>query len=112
MVCKKHDTYTDAELIRLVQSNPNDFSVNERLYAASVAPDIATKESIYKALTNNKKTENDWRAYNNLGAMNLNEYYQNGNAANLEEALNYCWKWYDLITESRYLLLQPLSRLL
>ena len=92
MVCKKHDTYTDAELIRLVQSNPNDFSVNERLYAASVAPDVATKESIYKALTNNKKTENDWRAYNNLGAMNLNEYYQNGNAANLEEALNYLQK--------------------
>ena len=92
MVCKKHDTYSDAELISLVQSNPNDFSVNERLYAASVAPDMATKESIYKSLINNKKTENDWRAYNNLGAMKLNEYYQTGNESSLEEALNYLQK--------------------
>lgn len=92
MICKKHDTYTDADLIRFVQSNPNDFSVNERLYAASVATDMATKESIYKALINNKNTENDWRAYNNLGAMKLNEYYQNGNPSDLEEALNYLQK--------------------
>lgn len=92
MVCKKHDTYTDAELIRLVQSNPEDFSVNERLYAASVATDMSVKGSIYKSLINNKKTENDWRAYNNLGAMKLNDYYQSGNQADLEEALNYLQK--------------------
>ncbi len=92
MVCKKHDTYTDAELVRLVLSKPNDFSVNERLYAASVAPDMATKENIYKALVNNKNTENDWRAYNNLGALKLNDYYQNGNQSDLEEALNYLQK--------------------
>ncbi len=92
MICKKHDTYSDAELISMVQSNPNDFSVNERLYAASAAPDMGTKESIYKSLINNKKTENDWRAYNNLGAMKLNEYYQNGNESSLEEALNYLQK--------------------
>ena len=92
MVCKKHDTYTDADLIQFVQSDPNKFSVNERLYAASVAADYNVKESIYKSLINNKKTENDWRAYNNLGAMKLNEYYQNGNESNLEEALNYLQK--------------------
>lgn len=92
MVCKKHDTYTDAELIRLVLSNPNDFSVNERLYAASVAQDMTTKEKIYKALINNKQTENDWRAYNNLGAMKLNEYYENNIQSDLEEALNYLQK--------------------
>jgi Flp pilus assembly protein TadD len=66
--------------------------VNERLYAASVAPDMATKESIYKALINNKSTENDWRAYNNMGAIKLNDYYQNGNQADLEEALSYLQK--------------------
>ena len=92
MVCKKHDTYTDADLVRFVQANPNDFSINERLYAASVATDMATKESIYKALINNRNTENDWRAYNNIGAMKLNEYYQTGNESNLEEALNYLQK--------------------
>ena len=92
MVCKKHDTYTDAELIRLVQANPDDFSVNERLYAASVATEMNVKEGIYKSLINNKKTENDWRAYNNLGAMKLNDYYQNGDQNNLEDALNYLQK--------------------
>jgi outer membrane protein OmpA-like peptidoglycan-associated protein len=92
MVCKKHDTYTDAELIRLVQANPDDFSVNERLYAASVATEMNVKEGIYKSLINNKKTENDWRAYNNLGAMKLNEYYQNGNQNDLEDALNFLQK--------------------
>jgi outer membrane protein OmpA-like peptidoglycan-associated protein len=92
MVCKKHDTYTDAELIRLVQANPDDFSVNERLYAASVATEMNVKEGIYKSLINNKKTENDWRAYNNLGAMKLNDYYQSGNQNDLEDALNYLQK--------------------
>ena len=53
---------------------------------------MATKENIYKALIDNKKTENDWRAYNNLGAMKLNAYYQNGNQSDLEEALSYLQK--------------------
>ncbi len=92
MICKKHDTYSDAELIRLVQSNPNSFSVNERLYAASVATDMNDKDKIYKALINDKNTEGDWRAYNNLGAIKLNEYYQNGNTSDLDEALNYLEK--------------------
>ena len=92
MVCKKHDTYSDAELIRLVLADPDNFSVNEQLYAASVSTDLSVKERIYKALINNKKTENDWRAYNNLGAMKLNDYYQNGSEADLEEALNYLQK--------------------
>lgn len=88
MICKKHDTYSDAELIRLVQKNPADFSVNERLYAASVADDLETKENIYKSLTTSRSTEGDWRAYNNLAAIKLNEYYKNGNNADLEEALS------------------------
>lgn len=89
MICKKHDTYTDEQLIRLVQQNPDNFSINERLYAASVASDMSVKEAIYKELTNNRKTEGDWRAYNNLGAIKLNNYYQNGNTSDLNEALNY-----------------------
>lgn len=89
MVCKKHDTYSDEQLIKLVQQNPNNFSINERLYAASVSTDMSVKENIYKALINNNKTEGDWRAYNNLGAIKLNDYYQNGNSSDLDEALNY-----------------------
>ena len=89
MICKKHDTYSDAELIEHVQNNPNDFSINERLFAASVATDMKVKENIYKTLTNSKNTEGDWRAYNNIAAIKLNDYYQNGNNNDLEEALNY-----------------------
>lgn len=92
IICKKHETYTDAQLVSLVKSNPSDFSINERLYAASVANNNADKEAIYQALIKDEKTQGDWRAYNNLGAMRLNEYYQTGNANTLDEAVNYLTK--------------------
>jgi len=89
LICKKHETYTDAELISRVKSHPGEFSVNERLYAASVATDEADKEAIYKALIRDPKTQGDWRAYNDLGVMKLNAYYNNGNADDLEDAVDY-----------------------
>lgn len=89
LVCKKHADYTNEELVSKVKSNPKDFSVNERLYAASVATDLKDKEAIYKALINDENTQNDWRAYNNLGALKLNEYYANGNQKDLDDAINY-----------------------
>ncbi len=92
IVCKKHETYTDAELVRLVKANPSDFSINERLYAASVADNRTDKEIIYKALINDEKTQGDWRAYNNLGAMYLNDYAQSGDADRLGDAVNYLTK--------------------
>jgi len=72
-----------------VKSHPGEFSVNERLYAASVATDEADKEAIYKALIRDPKTQGDWRAYNDLGVMKLNAYYNNGNADDLEDAVDY-----------------------
>lgn len=89
LICKKHDTYTDAELINRVKSNPQDFSANERLYAASVTTDQADQEIIYKALTNDEATQGDWRAYNDLGALKLNDYYQSGLQKDLDDAINY-----------------------
>ncbi|MBO4488260.1 MAG: hypothetical protein J5741_01205 [Bacteroidales bacterium] len=89
LVCQKHETYTNEELIRLVKENPSAFSVNERLYAASVSSDLAEQELIYLALINDRKTEGDWRAYNDLGALKLNSYYNTGNTQDLDDAISY-----------------------
>lgn len=88
LICKKHETYTDAELVSRVKSNPNDFSINERLYAASVATSVEDQETIYKALIRDPKTQGDWRAYNDLGVLYLNNYYNNGSENDLEEAIS------------------------
>lgn len=89
LICKKHATYTDAELISKVKSSPKDFSVNERLYAASATTDLSEKEAIYKALINDENTQNDWRAYNDLGALKLNAYYNGGTQKDLTDAVSY-----------------------
>lgn len=88
LICKKHENYTDAELIQKVLATPKDFSVNERLYAASVCNNIDDQKAIYNALINDRATEGDWRAYNNLGVLALNEYYENGNVDALDEAVS------------------------
>ena len=89
LICQKHDTYTNEELIRLVKSNPSDFSVNERLYAASVSSDLSEQELIYLALINDRNTEGDWRAYNNMGALKLNAYNNGGDPKDLDDAISY-----------------------
>lgn len=88
LICKKHETYTDAELVSRVKSNPNDFSINERLYAASVATSLEDQETIFKALIRDPKTQGDWRAYNDLGVLYLNKYYNDGSENDLEEAIS------------------------
>lgn len=90
LICKKHDTYTDAELISKVLASPKDFSANERLYAASVCNNTQDMEAIYKALTND--TQSDWRAFNDLGALYLSEYYKDGDSKKLQEAINWLRK--------------------
>ena len=88
LICKKHESYTDAELVSRVKSNPGEFSVNERLYAASVATTVEDQEAIYSALINDQTTQGDWRAYNDLGVLYLNNYYNNGNEDELDNAVS------------------------
>jgi len=88
LICKKHENYTDAELVSRVKSNPKDFSVNERLYAASVCTNNDDRRAIYNALINDKATQGDWRAYNDLGVLALNDYYETGNTEYLDEAIS------------------------
>ena len=88
LICKKHESYTDAELVSRVKSHPGEFSVNERLYAASVAATVEDQEAIYNALIRDPKTQGDWRAYNDLGVLYLNNYYNNGNENDLDKAVS------------------------
>ena len=88
LVCKKHESYTDAELIQKVLATPKQFSINERLYAASVCTNLADRKAIYTALVNDRATEGDWRAYNDLGVLALNDYYENGNVDAIDEAVS------------------------
>lgn len=88
LICKKHETYTDAELVSRVKTNPGEFSVNERLYAASVAATVEDQEAIYNALISDPTTQGDWRAYNDLGVLYLNKYYNNGSESDLDKAVS------------------------
>jgi outer membrane protein OmpA-like peptidoglycan-associated protein len=89
LVCKKHESYTDAELVSRVKSNPKEFSVNERLYAASVCTNLDDKRAILNALISDPATQGDWRAYNDLGVLALNDYYETGNTQSLDDAISY-----------------------
>ncbi len=88
LICKKHESFTDAELVSRVKSHPGEFSVNERLYAASIAQTVEDQEAIYSALVNDSKTQGDWRAYNDLGVLYLNQYYNNGSENDLDKAVS------------------------
>lgn len=84
----KKNQYNDQEIAQLALSDPSKLNLNERLYAASMAKSNATKADIYSAIINEAQYENDWRAYNNLAALRLNDYYTTGNADYLNEADN------------------------
>lgn len=88
LVCKKHDTYSDAELVSKVKSTPKEFSVNERLYAATLVSGNSEKAEIYNALVSDESTQGDWRAYNNLAILKLDEYSRSGNQSDMDEAVN------------------------
>ncbi len=89
LICKKHEPYTNEELVVKVKETPKEFSVNERLFAASVATVRADQEVIYKALMNDSETERDERAYNNIAVLYLNDFYQTGNNEALQTAVDY-----------------------
>ena len=80
--------YNDQEIMKLATTNPEKLTLNERLYAASLAKSTATQADIYTAIMNDSKYEDDWRAYNNLAALKLNDYYSTANQDYLDEANN------------------------
>jgi outer membrane protein OmpA-like peptidoglycan-associated protein len=80
--------YNDQEIAKLASSDPSKLNLNERLYAAAMAQSNATKADIYTGIINDSQYENDWRAYNNLATLKLNDFYTTGNPSYLDEANN------------------------
>jgi hypothetical protein len=70
--------YSDAELVALGKSNPDNLTYEEALKAASLTEDLNTKASIYQSAA--KKSDADYRASNNLGFV----YYMQNKTADAE----------------------------
>lgn len=88
ITCNKNN-YTDQEIFDLAKTDISKLNVNEKMYAASHTTDIKEKEEIYTEIMNNAQSQNDWRAYNNLGIIAINDYLQSTNVSDLEKAQNY-----------------------
>ena len=59
------------------------------MYAAALNDNLKNKETIYLDIITDEGSQNDWRAYNNLGILAINEYLQTAQKSNLELAQNY-----------------------
>jgi len=88
ITCNKNN-FTDEEIAELALTEPMKLSANEKMYAAALNDNLNDKETIYLDIITDEESQNDWRAYNNLGILALNEYLQTSNQANIEIAQNY-----------------------
>ncbi len=70
---------SDEEISQLATSSPKTLTVEELLYAASLAKTNDAKSAIYTAVT--QIYPNDYRAYNNLGALQ----FEKGNYVDAEK---------------------------
>lgn len=73
---------SDEQLTQLAAADPKSLSVEELLYAASIADSNAAKETIYQKVA--EIYPNDFRAYNNLGVFD----FQDGKMADAEANFN------------------------
>ena len=62
---------TDEEITSLVISDPSQLDIKEMLYAASLINDKSIKKTIYNTVS--KTFPNDYRAYNNMAGIYLQE---------------------------------------
>jgi outer membrane protein OmpA-like peptidoglycan-associated protein len=85
MTCNMNN-FNDKEIAELVKTNPDTLKLEERLYGAFMTQKLNEKAIIYQAITETEEYQTDWRAYNNLGALQLNSYLENGNIDDLEKA--------------------------
>lgn len=85
IVCPKQ-AYTDQEIVDLAKNDPSKLSVNELMFAASKITTNTEKEKIYKHII--EKSQTDWRPYNNLGILLVNDFVQDGTTSKLNDAKN------------------------
>ena len=62
---------TDEEIATLVISDPSQLDIKEMLYAASLINDKSIKKTVYNTVS--KRFPNDYRAYNNMAGIYLQE---------------------------------------
>jgi Tfp pilus assembly protein PilF len=62
---------TDAEISRLAETDPSKLNQAELMYAATLTNDPAKQKAIFTSFT--KIYPDDWRGFNNLGCMQVNE---------------------------------------
>jgi Flp pilus assembly protein TadD len=70
---------SDEEILNLIKSNPEKLNQTESLYAAYICKDASQKIAFYQQYI--AKYPNDWRGYNNLGYL----YLQQNKIADAEE---------------------------
>ncbi len=75
---------TDAEISALAASDPSKLNQAELFYAATLTSDEATQKSIYTSFT--KIYADDWRGFNNLGLIQMNEGDFKSAAGNFQKA--------------------------
>ena len=88
-VISNKNNFTDEEIVFLAKEEPTLLSANEKMYAAALNTNLDEKEQSYIDIITEDDSENDWRAYNNLGILALNKFVQTADKANLENAQNY-----------------------
>lgn len=76
---------SDQQIKQQYATDPTKLSLEELLYAASLTNDVKTKKAIYKKTT--ELYDRDYRAYNNLAALALNEGDEHTANSYLSQAL-------------------------
>jgi len=66
---------TDAEIAELSITKPEELTVNELLFSATLTDNIDTKSSIYQKAV---ELHNDWRGYNNIACLGMVAYLNDG----------------------------------
>jgi len=75
---------TDAEISRLAESDPSKLSQAELLYAATLTNEASKQKAIYSSFT--KIYASDWRGFNNLGYVEMNDGDFAAAAGNFQKA--------------------------
>ena len=91
MVCNKN-LFTERQIPEVAKNDPSKLTLNERLYGAAMTTDFTAKEMIYKAIIGETQYQNDWRAYNNLAAIEINNFIKDKNIATLNTAKSHLEK--------------------
>ena len=76
---------SDQQIKQQYEADPTKLSLEELLYAASLTNDVKAKKAIYKKTT--ELYDRDYRAYNNLAALALNEGDEHTANSYLSQAL-------------------------